>query len=79
MKKRPNNLGCIDPHGMYPFPPDRMSCPKCQAIRAQAERDRRASAKDKWDVWLEVGSAVALGVIVALLAAAWFLDWKPWW
>ena len=31
------------------------------------------------DLWLEVGSAIVLGVILFLLLAAWFLDWKPWW
>lgn len=83
-------LGCIDPHGMYPFPASRDVCPKCQAIRerqaVQAVRERQASLRRGlpygwwktatfWDVVMLLGLALAM----ALIIAAWFLDWKPVW
>jgi hypothetical protein len=37
-----DNIGCINPHGMYPFPKDRESCPDCQAIRAERAHGTRA-------------------------------------
>ena len=76
------DIGCIDPHGMYPFPKDRESCPKCQAIRAQQKPSLRRGLPYRWwtsatfwDVIMLLGLALAM----ALIIAAWFLDWKPWW
>lgn len=35
------NIGCINPHGYYPFPASREVCPECKAIRARAATPKR--------------------------------------
>ena len=73
-------IGCIDPHGYWPFPKDRESCPKCQAIRAQ--RAKPGLPYGWWKdphVLASIASLIMLGAMMVLLFLAWFLDWKPWW
>ena len=74
------DIGCTDPHGMYPFPKDRESCPKCQAIRRPTMK--RGLPYGWWksaDVWAGAIVLFILCPMVWLLLAAWFLDWKPVW
>lgn len=77
------DIGCIDPHGMYPFPKDRESCPKCQAIRAQQEPSLRHGLPYGWwknpDVWAGGICLLLFAVTMLGILAAWFLDWKPFW
>ncbi len=76
--KDKRELGCIDPHGMWPFPKDRESCPKCQAIRAQKPGLPYGWWKDPV-VWLSVVSLIWLFAMLVVIVLAWFLDWKfPW-
>jgi hypothetical protein len=75
----PRNLGCIDPHGMYPFPASREVCPKCQAIRAAQKPGLPFGWWKDPGVWASVAALIMLGAAMVLLFLAWFLDWKPWW
>ena len=79
MRRANPNLGCIDPHGMYPFAPSREACPKCQAIRARQKRGLRYGWWKDPDVWAGFLLVVILGFFGAALLGAWFLDWKGWW
>jgi len=72
---RQDNIGCIDPHGMYPFPKDRESCPKCQAIRAQRVSPRRGLPYGWWkslDFWVMVWAVLLISGVALYLGWAWF-------
>ena len=64
-----DNIGCIDPHGMWPFPKDRESCPKCQAIRAA----QKPGLPYGW--WKDPRVLVDLVLLVALLAVMVFIGY----
>jgi len=84
MDKR--NLGCINPHGHYPFPASREVCPECQAIQARlhaAVFTPRHGLRYRW--WRDVRWDLVVSMIVILLLwgvailvlAAWIFDMKP--
>jgi hypothetical protein len=79
-----DRLGCIDPHGYYPFPASREVCPKCIAIRARMFTPRHG-LKYRW--WKEFNWPLVVGLLgslmiwafAILILGAWVFDWKPLW
>lgn len=70
------DIGCIDPHGMYPFPASRDVCPKCQAIRARRPSLRRGLPYGWWkdpEVLAAIACVFAIGVTGAVILTAWFM------
>ena len=81
-----DRLGCIDPHGYYPFPASREVCPKCQAIQGRTPVfTPRHGLRYRWwrDIpWGLVVTSVTVMLIFAtatLILGAWVFDWKVWW
>ena len=83
-----SDIGCINPHGHYPFPANREVCPECQAIQARlhaAVFTPRHGLRYRWwrDIpWgLVVTCAMTLLICFAatLILGAWIFDWKAWW
>lgn len=65
-----STVGCIDPHGVWPFAADRATCPKCQAIGYGAPIHWwQRVHPDTWTClrWAIV-VGLAAGVLLALLA-----------
>lgn len=80
------NLGCIDPHGHYPFPASRDVCPECQAIQArlrEAVFTPRHGLRYRWwrDIpWANIVTglvAVITVVFFVLILAIWFGAYQP--
>lgn len=72
MKRRNPNLGCIDPHGMWPFPASREVCPKCRAIR------KRGLPYGWWKdshFWAFTICLLWLSAVAVFLFGAWFWGW----
>jgi hypothetical protein len=79
-------IGCINPHGYYPFPANRDVCPECQAIRARTPVfSPRHGLRYRWwkDIpWGTTATVVVVVMLYLMLAAvlfAWTFDWKPSW
>lgn len=77
-KNRNENLGCIDPHGMWPFPASREVCPKCAAIKARdylsgPSRDRGFN----WVLPLSCVACLLFWFAVTLVIGAWLFNWRP--
>lgn len=91
MSERQQNLGCINPHGHYPFPASRDVCPACQEIQTrlrEAVFSPRHGLRYHW--WRDIPWPLIVSCIVTLLFSfmlayvitAWWLDLKwsdlPW-
>lgn len=83
-----DNLGCIDPHGYYPFPASREVCPKCIAIRASRPVPvfsprhglRYRWWRDiPWDLVVTCVTTLFIFMVATLILGAWVFDWKAWW
>lgn len=77
MRRRPNpNLGCIDPHGYFPFPASRAVCPKCQAIQASQKRGLPYGWWKSPNFWAFTISVLLLAATGLMLFGMWFWGWQ---